>query len=72
MALRLQKFVPVDRDYPIIEIVDQSGEVLFDVSRNDAGVLEMAFHPAIAKRVFVYDDFVSLVEQAKLRAVQED
>ena len=72
MTLRLQKFTPIDRDYPIIEIIDEGGAVLLDISRNDGGELEMAFHPAIANRVLAYDDWISLVEQAKTRALHEE
>lgn len=72
MNLKLQKFAPIDREHPIIEIVDEAGDVLFDLSRNDAGVLEMGFHPALSNRVLPYERVMELIEKAKVRVQEED
>lgn len=72
MGLKLQKFSPVDREHPIIEVIDEEGAVLFDVSRNDEGSLEVCFHPAVGNRVLAYEQVVPLIEQAKARALEDD
>ena len=72
MDLKLQKFSPIDREHPIIEIIDDKGDVLFDLSHNDAGVLEMCFHPALSSRVLPYELVMELIEKAKTRVQEED
>ena len=72
MNLRLQKFAPVDREHPIIEVVGETGDVLFDLSRNDAGVLGMGFHPALSNCVLPYDQVIKFIEMAKVRVQEED
>ena len=48
MPPKLQKFAPIDRNYPIYEIIDEANEVLIDVSRSDAGIYELMCHQAAA------------------------
>lgn len=72
MTLTLQKFSPVDREHSVIEVIDDTGEVLFDVSRNDQGTLEMCFHPALSGRVLLYEEVIALIEQARARAMKDE
>ena len=62
--LRLRKFSPIDREYPIYEIV-VGDDVLFDVGRNDAGDFEFASHPASGGRVVPLLDIITLMQEAK-------
>lgn len=72
MKLKLQKFSPIDRQYPVIEIIDERNDVLLDVSRNDEGMLEVCFHSSASNRVLPYDELMARIEQAKVRALADD
>ena len=72
MKLKLQKFSPIDREYSIIEIIDEGNDVLLDVSRNDDGLLEVCFHPSVSNRVLPYDELMASIEQARVRALADD
>ncbi len=64
IQLRLRKFSPIDREYPIYEIVQ--GQVsLFDVGRNDAGDYEIAFHPASSGKILSLDAVKALIREAE-------
>jgi len=45
--VRFRKFSPVDREYPIFELVE-GDNILLDVSSSDDRVLEVALHEARA------------------------
>lgn len=62
--LRLRKFSPIDREHPVYEIIE-GDEVLFDVSRNDAGEYEFGAHAASSGRVLPLLEITALVEEAK-------
>jgi len=38
MALMLQKFCPIDREYPVYEVIDEKNDLLLDVIRSNDGV----------------------------------
>lgn len=68
--LRLRKFSPIDREYPIYEIV--AGEdVLFDVGRSDMGEYEFACHEASGGRVLPLLEITGLIEEAKRLLAEE-
>jgi len=68
MNLKLQ----MDRELPIIEIINDEGEVFSALSRNDAGVLETCFHPALARCVLPYGQVIELIDKAKARMHEEE
>ena len=49
-----RKFSPIDRKYPIIELVEDE-IVLLDISISDADVTEVTLHSGVANRVFLLD-----------------
>ena len=49
--VRFRKFSPVDREYPIFELVE-GDDVLLDVSVSDDEVLEVAVHQASIAKIF--------------------
>lgn len=59
--MRFQKFFPLDRPYPIFELVDGS-DVLLDISKRQDGVIEIAFHGSIGSRILALDQFEELLE----------
>ena len=68
--VRFRKFAPVDREYPIFELVE-GDDVLFDVSASDDGVLEVALHEAGRGKVFKLDDLHAILMQGK-RLLEEE
>jgi hypothetical protein len=72
MALRLQKFAPIDREYPVYEVVDEENNILFDVSRTDAGAYEVMLQKDGAGRAFPLHEVLQLIEQARALLEQED
>jgi hypothetical protein len=70
--MRTRKFSPVDRENPIFEVCDNSGDIVyFDVSVSDAGSLEIAFHRAISDQVMLASDFERALDEAKRRALAD-
>ena len=68
--VRFRKFAPVDREYPIFELVE-GDDVLLDVSSSDDGVLEVALHEASRGKVFKLDDLHAILVQGK-RLLEEE
>ena len=68
--VRFRKFAPVDREYPIFELVE-GDDVLLDVSSSDDGVLEVALHEASIGKVFKFDDLHAILMQGK-RLLEEE
>jgi hypothetical protein len=71
MPLKLQKFVPIDREYPIYEVTDESHNVLFDVSRTDGGAFEIGFHKDGVGRVLELEETLALILQARTLLEEE-
>jgi hypothetical protein len=68
--VRWRKFSPLDRDYPIFEVVE-GDDVLLDVSISDAGVIEVALHTAGIGKIFTLDDLHAILMQGK-RLLEEE
>jgi hypothetical protein len=71
MTLKIQKFVPNDREYPIYEVIDDENNVLFDVSRTDSGAYEMMIQKDGAWRALPLHEVLQLIEQARALLEQE-
>jgi hypothetical protein len=59
-SLRFRKFSPIDREYPIFELVEGEN-VLLDVGATDDGLMEVAIHAAAANKLFRYDQLMELL-----------
>jgi len=71
-ALRLRKMSPVDREFSLYEVVDEAGEILFDVGKSDDGVYELAiFDHAGRGRVLDLVTVMSLIKEAQ-RKIEAD
>ena len=57
--MRFRRFSPIDREYPVFELVDGE-DILLDISKNDLGTVEVAFHAALSGRVMEW----STIERA--------
>jgi hypothetical protein len=68
--MRFRKFAPIDREYPIFELVE-GDDVLLDVSASDDGVLEVALHDAGRGKIFKLDDLHAILMQGK-RLLEEE
>ena len=68
--VRFRKFAPVDREYPIFELVE-GDDVLLDVSVSDDEVLEVALHEASRGKIFKLDDLHAILMQGK-RLLEEE
>ena len=62
--VRFRKFSPVDREYPIFELVE-GDDVLLDVSVSDDEVLEVAVHEASIGKIFKLDDLHAILLHGK-------
>ena len=68
--MHFRKFSPIDRESPIFELVD-GVVVLFDVSKNDQGVLEVAFHEGSTGRVLEFELLQELLAKGRKLAENE-
>ncbi|MCC7538971.1 MAG: hypothetical protein IT379_22285 [Deltaproteobacteria bacterium] len=66
VRLRLRKFSPIDREYPIFEILD-GDDVVLDVSLSDAGNYELGVHESSSSRVLPLREVLGLIEEAQRR-----
>ena len=71
-VLRLRKFTPIDREYPIYEVVDEQDRVFFDVARTDETTYEVAFHEAVSGAVLPLDDVEQMIAKAKALLAAEE
>jgi hypothetical protein len=62
VPMHFRKFSPIKRKYPIFELIDGQ-KVLFDVSKNDSGIIEIAFGEAVTAVTFDLDQFNSLLQE---------
>ena len=71
-TIRLRKTSPIDREFSVYEIVDERGDVLFDIGRSDDGEYEMALFDAERRgRVLALEQVLALVREAQ-RLIAED
>lgn len=63
MQLRIRKFSPIDREWPIFEVMDGDC-VLFDVTKSDTGDLELAFHDGAKDKVVPLDEVMRVIQEA--------
>ena len=63
--LKVRKFVPVDREYPIFEVLAEEQAIL-DVLKDDEGNLEIAFHEAISNRVMRVFALQEIIEACRI------
>jgi hypothetical protein len=59
---RFRKFAPIDREYPIFELLD-GDEVLLDIGADNDGVVEVAIHGGAADKLFGYRQLLDLLKQ---------
>ncbi len=62
--LRVRKFVPIDREYPIYEILARD-EIIFDVTKDGYGNLEIAFHVGVSNKGMRIAAFQEIIEECK-------
>jgi hypothetical protein len=65
------KFSPIDGDYSIYECVFD-GVTIFDVSKNDAGVIEVAFHSGIANKVIDFAQVMKYLDEGRRLALLDE
>ncbi len=63
-TLHWRKFSPIDRDHPVLELVD-SGVTILDVTVTAAGAFEIAFHPGASNRDYDLEMLEGLIANAK-------
>ena len=70
-ALRWRRFSPIDRDFPIFELVD--GEVIIlDVTKGErSGTLEITFHEGASGRICDLGTIESLIVEVKILMAKE-
>ena len=62
--LRWRRFSPIDRDFPIYELLDDDVIVL-DVTKDEHGTLTMAFHEGASGRVLDLEVIEQLIAEVK-------
>ena len=67
---RFRKFSPIDREYPIYELVD-GDTILLDIAASDEGEIEVSLHEGSANRTFSYDQLLQLLAEGR-RILEED
>jgi len=65
-----RKFSPIDREYPIYELIEKD-RVLLDISANDDGVIEVAIHEASVNRIFEFEQLNRILMEGR-KLVEND
>jgi hypothetical protein len=65
IQLRWRKFTPIDRDFPIFELLD-GDIIILDVAKGDSGAFEIAFHGGASGRVFDLGMIERMIEEVKV------
>lgn len=69
--LRWRKFSPIDRDFPIYELMD--GDVIvLDVTKGKNESLEIAFHEGASGRIFDLSTIEGHIAEVKSLLAKED
>lgn len=64
MKYRFRKFAPVDRDFPLFELI--SGDsILLDIGFSNAAQLEVAFHEGIGNTVISLEDLLEYLKEGR-------
>lgn len=69
-VLRWRKFSPIDRDFPIYELVD-GDQVVLDLTRNVRGDFEVSFHEGASGRILELAALDELLAEGKTLLLQE-
>jgi hypothetical protein len=70
--MRLRKTAPIDREYAVYEVLDDHGNVVFDIGKSDDGVYEMSVFDSQGRgRILALDKVLGLVAEAR-RLIEED
>ena len=65
--MRISKFSPIDRAYPVFEVWDDKGDTLyFEVMASDDGVAQIAFHESLTHPLFSLSEFSRALRDAEL------
>jgi len=49
---RFRKASDINREYPLFELINGKGEILFDIGMSDENEIEVAFHENISNKIF--------------------
>jgi hypothetical protein len=60
--LHFRKFSPIDREYPIFELVEDDC-ILLDISATDDGVIDVSINPSACTKLFRYEQLAILLEE---------
>lgn len=71
IELRWRKFSPIDRDFPIYELVD-GDVVILDVTRNENETFEIAFHQGASGRVLDLGALERMIAEVKRLLAAEE
>lgn len=72
-TLRLRKTSPIDREFSVYEVVDEAGDILFDVGKSDEGVYELAIFDHTGRgRVVELATVMALIDDARKRIEEDD
>jgi hypothetical protein len=64
--MRVSKFFPIDRVYPVFEAWDDKGDTLyFEVMATADGVAQIAFHESVTSPLFQLSEFSQALRDAE-------
>ena len=69
-GLRLRRFSPIDRNYPIYEVLD-GRDILLSIARTDDGDYELWSNPVSTGRVLPLESVTQLIAEAKRLLTEE-
>ena len=61
--MKFQVFSPIDRKFPIFELLDDDDKTILDISKNDIGVIEVSFNGNISSRVYEISVFLKFLKE---------
>jgi hypothetical protein len=62
--LRFQKFVPIDREHPIYEVLDGE-DIIFDVTLTEKGLPELSFFAEVSGRIYDLAEVEKMLSRLK-------
>jgi hypothetical protein len=64
--MRVSKFSPIDRAYPVFEVWDDLGDNLyFEVMASDEGAAQIAFHDSFTSSLILLGEFARALKAAE-------
>ena len=68
---RYRMATDVNREYPLFELVNSVGEIIFDIGMSDNGEIEIAFNDKILNKIFNLTVIEAWIREGKILVLDD-